>query len=123
MMESRSLWYSEGGQLNRGEKEEDREWRRGEREGGGEKGGKEGGKGGGKGEGREGGREGGGDAALTYKFASLHPTALYCYSESHGSGTQQLQVTCGEELGIFCLQGYCLGGMKGKEEQKEEKKG
>ena len=72
--------------------------------------------------GGEGGREGGGDAALTYKFASLHPTALYCYSESHGSGTQQLQVTCGEELGIFCLQGYCLGGMKGKEEQKEEKR-
>ena len=116
MMESRSLWYSEGGQLNRGEKG-------GKIKDGGEERGKEEGRREGRKEGREEGRGRGGDAALTYKFASLHPTPLDCYSESHGSGIQQLQVTCGEELGIFCLQGYCLGGMKGKEEQKEEKKG
>ena len=64
--------------------------------------------------------------ALTYKLASVHPTALdqmvWC-SESHESGKQQLQGTCGEELGSFYLQGHCLGGGGGgKEGRKGERR-
>ena len=68
MMESRSLWYSEGGQLNRREKQEGR----GGRGGGGEgrrRGGEEGGRGGGRG-GRE-GKEGRGEE-IQYSREHLH---------------------------------------------------
>ena len=62
MMESRSLWYSEGGQLNRGEKQEGRGEGGGGRggEGGGGRGGEGGGGRGGEGGGGRGGERGGG---------------------------------------------------------------